>query len=89
MGCINMNVKKYMFGVCCRINRENFVKRDEHDPLKRYKRDEKMKPYYEPVEWMDMIYLFDLRRLSTAKLVDEFRFEDLIVVAYIYLGEEY
>ena len=57
MGGINMNVKKYMFGVCCRIECEkNFVKRDEHDPLKRYKRDEEdLKPYYEPVEWMDMI----------------------------------
>ncbi len=57
MGSINMNVKKYMFGVCCRIECEkNFVKRDEHDPLKRYKRDEEdLKPYYEPVEWMDMI----------------------------------
>ena len=58
MGGINMNVKKYMFGVCCRIECEkNFVKRDEHDPLKRYKRDEEdLKPYYEPVEWMDMIF---------------------------------
>tara|TARA_B100000029_G_C16707408_1_gene641879 strand:- start:200 stop:328 length:129 start_codon:yes stop_codon:yes gene_type:complete len=34
---------------------------------------------------------FDLRRVERRvfKLVDEFRFEDLIVVAYIYLGEEY
>jgi len=57
MGGVNMKVKKYMFGACCRIECEkNFVKRDEHDPLKRYKRDEKdLLPYYEPVEWMDMV----------------------------------
>ena len=57
MSGVNMKVKKYMFGACCRIECEkNFVKRDEHDPLKRYKRDEKdLLPYYEPVEWMDMV----------------------------------
>ena len=58
MGGVNMKVKKYMFGACCRIECEkNFVKRDENDPVKRYKRNEKdLRPYYEPVEWMDMIF---------------------------------
>ena len=57
MGGVNMKVKKYMFGaVVASSAKKNFVKRDEHDPLKRYKRDEKdLLPYYEPVEWMDMV----------------------------------
>jgi demethylmenaquinone methyltransferase / 2-methoxy-6-polyprenyl-1,4-benzoquinol methylase len=55
-GAINMKVTKYMFGACCKIECEKlYLKRDEQDPLQRYKSEDK-RPYYEPMEWTDFIF---------------------------------